>query len=156
MLLLIPLFLAHRTPVPAGQFSHYITSQCLEHGEFVPFPRGHNLRRPTLRRQIWLCDICARSYRSLSRNVGRYVCGPISPKMGANRLAASAVRYLGISTKRWVECVTLDILCYVTRFAFEAEFIAICEAFRIAYTLIEHSDRLFILSDCERILKGLK
>jgi hypothetical protein len=77
------------------------------------------------------------------------------PKKEASRIAASAVRYLDASTEqRWVESVALNTLHHGSKFAFETGYIAITEAFRIAYTLTEHFDRLVVLSDCQNALRS--
>jgi ribonuclease HI len=78
------------------------------------------------------------------------------PTKGADRLVASAIRYLDPFTKRWIEIVTLNTLHYGAKFALEAEFIAIHEAFRFARGLIDDFDRLVVLSDCQGVLHGMR
>ena len=77
------------------------------------------------------------------------------PLKKANRLAAAAVRYLDFSSKDWKELVTLINLPFGTRFALEAEMIAIHEAFSKACELTDNFDRLIIFTDCQSILEGL-
>lgn len=78
------------------------------------------------------------------------------PTRRANRISASAVRYLDLSSQDWMEFVTLNTLQYGTKFSFEAEFIAVHEAFRIACKLTDDFDRLVILSDCQQVLRGIR
>ncbi|KAF2874825.1 hypothetical protein BDV95DRAFT_603617 [Massariosphaeria phaeospora] len=72
-------------------------------------------------------------------------------------LSASAVRYLGPSSQRWKESVTLNSLQYGSSGSYEGEFIAILEAFRLAHELALAGafDRLVIFSDCQSVLKAL-
>ncbi|KAF2490254.1 hypothetical protein BU16DRAFT_147712 [Lophium mytilinum] len=80
-----------------------------------------------------------------------------SPRVkGAKRLTAAAVRYLDFSSKDWVELVTFNTLPYGSRFALEAEMIAIHEAFRKACELMNDFDRLLILTDCQSLLQGIQ
>jgi ribonuclease HI len=74
----------------------------------------------------------------------------------AKRLTAAAVRYLDFSSKNWVELVTLNTLPYGSKFALEAEIIAIREAFRKACELNNDFDRLLIFTDCQSILQGIQ
>ncbi|KAF2124483.1 hypothetical protein P153DRAFT_411527 [Dothidotthia symphoricarpi CBS 119687] len=78
------------------------------------------------------------------------------PTKRASRLSASAVRYLDPSSKRWKESVTFNTLPYGSRFAAEAEFIAIHEAFRVAFKITDEFDRLIIFSDCQQVLQDLR
>ena len=77
------------------------------------------------------------------------------PLKKANRLAAAAVRYLDFSSKDWTELVTLINLPFGTKYALEAEMIAIHDAFRKACELTDNFDRLLIFTDCQSILDGL-
>jgi ribonuclease HI len=72
-----------------------------------------------------------------------------------NRIAASAIRYLGFSSKSWTKLVTLNTLPYGIAFAAEAEMIATHEAFRVACGLSNDFDRLLIFTDCQSILQGI-
>jgi hypothetical protein len=74
----------------------------------------------------------------------------------ASRLTASAAGYLDPSSQRWEESVTFNTLPYGSRFAAEAEFIAIHEAFRVAHKTIDRFGRLVIFSDCQQALQDLK
>ena len=74
----------------------------------------------------------------------------------AHRLSTAAVSYLDFSSRTWRDFITFKVLSYGTSFAFEAEFLAIHEAFYRASRLTEDFDQLFIFSDCQAILKGLK
>jgi ribonuclease HI len=80
---------------------------------------------------------------------------PFPPTKRASRLGASAVRYLDPLSKGWKEFVTFNTLPYGSQFAAEAEFIAIHEAFRVAWKVTDEIDRLIILSDCQRVLHDL-
>ncbi|KAH8708348.1 hypothetical protein GQ44DRAFT_469778 [Phaeosphaeriaceae sp. PMI808] len=71
-------------------------------------------------------------------------------------LSAPAVRYLELVSQSWREFVTFNILQYGTRFAFEAEFIAVLEAFRFACGLTDNFDHLVILSDCQSVLHRIQ
>jgi hypothetical protein len=53
------------------------------------------------------------------------------PVKRKNRLSAAAVAYVDFSSKEWKESVTLKTLRYGTRFAFEAEFVAIKRLFAL-------------------------
>ncbi|KAL9621677.1 MAG: hypothetical protein Q9160_003930 [Pyrenula sp. 1 TL-2023] len=77
-------------------------------------------------------------------------------KKKANRLIAAAVRYLDLSSKGWMEFVTLQTLRYGANFALEAEFMALNEALRWASRLTDDFDRLVIFSDCQSILHGIR
>jgi hypothetical protein len=66
----------------------------------------------------------------------------------ANRLSTAAVSYLDLSSKTSKDFVTFEILLYGTPFAFEAEFLAIQEAFYTASCLTEDFDQLVVFSDC--------
>jgi len=78
------------------------------------------------------------------------------PTKKAKRLAASAIRYLDLSSKDWTELVTLNTLPYGTAFALEAEMVAVQEAFRKACELANDFDRLVIFTDCQTLLEGIR
>jgi hypothetical protein len=74
----------------------------------------------------------------------------------SNRLLTAAAAYVDLSSKNWREFVTFNTLQYGSPFAFEAEFITIQEAFRIACSATEDFDRLLIFSDCQPLLEGMR
>jgi hypothetical protein len=76
------------------------------------------------------------------------------PTKHASRLYASAIRFLDPVTGAWKEFVTFNTLPYGSKFALEAEFIAMSEAFRFACDLTEHFDCLVVFSDCHSMLWG--
>ncbi|KAH3982864.1 hypothetical protein HBI56_147390 [Parastagonospora nodorum] len=71
------------------------------------------------------------------------------PTKKASRLSALTIRLLHSSSKRWGEMITFNTVPHGSRFAIEAEFVAIHEAFRVACGLTEEYDRLIIFSDCQ-------
>ena len=82
------------------------------------------------------------------------VAGARTPS--ACRLITSAVRYLDLITKRWMEFVTFNTLSYGSQYAFEAEFVAVHEAFRLASEFTGDFDRVVIFLDNQAVLHGLK
>ncbi|KAK2754715.1 hypothetical protein FQN54_006848 [Arachnomyces sp. PD_36] len=81
---------------------------------------------------------------------------PYPPTKKAKRLTAAAIRYLDLSSKNWMELVTLNTLPYGTTFSLEAEMIALHEAFRKACELTNDFDHLLIFSDCQSLLEGIR
>jgi ribonuclease HI len=74
----------------------------------------------------------------------------------AARLCASAGRYVDPMSRIWKEFVTFNTLPYGSNYSLEAEFIAMCEAFRFACAQSEHFDHLSIFSDSHSILHGIR
>lgn len=78
------------------------------------------------------------------------------PVQKANRLAVAAIGYIDPSSKSWTELVTLHTLPCGSKFALEAEMIAVHEAFRVACGLVDDFDHLLIFSDCQCLLRGIR
>jgi ribonuclease HI len=121
-----------------------------------PFPDDIVIQDRTSAIQ-YSCDIFERGV--IERCLVIWVDGsvqPFSPTKKGKRLTTAAIRYLDFSSKDWTELVTLNTLPYGTVFSFEAEMIAVHEAFRKACELTNDFDRLLIFTDCQRLLRGIR
>jgi ribonuclease HI len=79
-----------------------------------------------------------------------------APHPRPNALIASATRYLSPTTTLFTESVTLNTLPAGAHVSLEAEFLAVCHAFRIAGKWQEGIDRLVVLSDCMSVLEAFE
>lgn len=74
----------------------------------------------------------------------------------SKRTVVSAIRYLDPLSENWRELVTFNTLPYGSNFSFEAEMIAIHEAFRVACDLVDSFDHLLIFTDSQTVQHHLK